>query len=356
LQEYETLLKELKLEEFRKDKRNDLKKKMNSFDNLQNLSFIKELEFLKQLKDHEQITGIVYNNFPESDHDFRIFIEGVEFNLEFTSTGESEPNKILRESFSKIANELLKLIPDNKMLIVDLKTDRLLNAGGKMEEGHIFSLVVQKIKKILPIIKVKDNSFCTINANMGSPTQNLFEIRDIFKYHNDLGERLELLLTTSEGEEYLKSTPLSTFNNFPISSFGFCDAKSKLVTVHSESVYPSRAESLREKALLNQLEKRADSKITEKQLLGQENPILVIQFQDILFLGYSYRSGIFSNDYFVKIKERILDAFKKNPTSNNILGTILIEDSLINSKFIPNPNFTIQTDILSKIKLFSQID
>jgi len=353
--QYEALLNDIELEDFKKEKRNDIKKKMNSFNKQQNRSIMLELEFLRQLKQHDKITNVVYNNFSDSNHDYRISLDGICFNLELTGLGESELNKILRKSFFKIAKELLKFIPTDKMLEIDLKTDTLLNEENKMDENYIFNLVVSKIKDILPVILVKNNSYCLINTKMDESTKNLFDIRDIFEYYNDLGERLALLLNTQEGEAYLKDTPLSIFDNFPVSSFDFTDAKFKIVEVKSQSIFPSEAENLRENALLNQLERLAETKLKQKQLSGQKNPIIIIQFEDILFRGYSNGREMFSGEYLEKIKRRILNVFEKNPECNNILGIMLIEDSLYNSKFVRNPKITIQTSVLSKLELISQI-
>ena len=356
MQQCETLLKEIKLEDFKKEKRHDIIKKMNSFDKQQNRSVMLELEFLRQLKTHKKIKNVIYDDFPDSHHDYRISLNDRDFNLELTGLGESERNKILRNSFFNIAKELLKFIPTDKMLQIDLKTDMLLNEDNKMDENYIFNLVVHKIKNILPIILVKNNSFCTINTNMGKSTDKLYDIRNIYEYYNDWGERLSLLCNTQEGQAYLKDTPLSIFDSFPVSSFGFFDySKGKLVEVHSQSVFPSVAENLREITLLNQLERIADYKLNKNQLSGQENSIIVIKFQDILFSGYSDGSTIFIVEHLEKIKTQIFKVFKKNPEYNNILGIMLIEDSLANSIFIPNPNITIQTSIFSKLELISQI-
>jgi len=355
IQQYESLLRKIKLEDFKKEKRNDIIKKMNSFDNQQNRSVMLELEFLRQLREHEKIKSVIYNDFPNSNHDYRISLDGIEFNLELTGLGESKPNEILRNSFFNIAKELLKFIPTDKMLIIDLKTDTLLNEEDKMDVNYIFNLVVQRMEIILPIILVKNNSFCTINTNIGRSTETLYDIRDIYEYYNDLGDRLSLLCNTQEGEAYLKDTLLSIFDYFPVSSFSFHDAKGKLVEVHSQSVFPSKAEILREKALLNQLENSADYKLKKNQLSGQENSILIIKFQDILFINYSDEHEILSGEYLEKIKTRILNAFEKNPEFNNILGIMLIEDSLSKSIFVPNPNITIQPSIFYKLELISQI-
>jgi len=354
MQQYEALLSEIKLEDLKKEKRNDIVKKMNSFDKQQNHSVLLELELFRQLKEHEKIKSVIYNDFLDSNHDYRISLDDIDFNLELTGLGESKPNEILRNSFFKIAGESLKFIPNDKMLIIDLKTDTLLNEENKMDENYIFNFVMQRMKNILPIILVKNNSYCRINTNMGKSTEKLYDIRDIFEYYNDWGERLALLCNTQEGETYLKDTPLSIFDYFPVSSFGFFDARGKLVEVHSQSVFPSEAENLREKALLNQLENLADYKLKKNQLLGQENSILIIQFQDILFRGYSDEREMLSGDYLKKIKRRILKAFEKNPEYNNILGIILIENFLTNSIFVPNPNIIIQTSVYSKLELMCQ--
>lgn len=355
LKQYEALLNDIKIKDYKPEKRNDIRKKMNSFDKQQNRSIMLELEFLRQLKQHEKITNVIYDDFLDSNHDYRISLDGIDFNLELTGLGESEPNEELRKSFFKIANELLKLIPTDKMLKIELKTDMLLNEKNKMDEKYICDLVVQGIKNIRPVILVKNNSYCRINTEMGEFTKNLFDIREIFKHYNDWGERLALLCNTEEGEAYLKDTYLSIFKYFPISSFDFCDAKGKLVEVHSQSSFPSEAENLREKGLLKQLGRSANAKLEKNQLLKQENPIIIIKFKDILFEGYPNERGMFSEKYLEKIKFRILEAFENNRKCNNILGIMLFEDFLANSIFIPNPNISIQTHILSKLKLISKI-
>ena len=75
----------------------------------------------------------------------------------------------------------------------------------------------------------------------------------------------------------------------------------------------------------------------------------------MLFEGYPNERGMFSEKYLKKIKFRILKAFENNRKYNNILGIMLFEDFLANSIFIPNPNISIQTLVLSKIKLISKI-
>ena len=125
--------------------------------------------------------------------------------------------------------------------------------------------------------------------------------------------------------------------------------------IHSQSVFPSKAENLREKGLLKKIGRSANAKLEKNQLSKQKNPIIIIQFKDMLFEGYPNERGMFSEKYLKKIKFRILKAFENNRKYNNILGIMLFEDFLANSIFIPNPNISIQTRVLSKIKLISKI-
>lgn len=356
LQRYEKLLVDIKIETFKKGAKSDVIKKMNSFDKQQNKSIILEFEVLIKLKNNAHIRKIDYNNFSDSNHDYRVYFDKIQLNLELTSLGESKPNRIIRNSFNKVAHELLDYIPDKKRLILYFKSDMLLDANSEMNEKHIFELCFQSIKSIFPIIFIKDNSYCSIYLNFNGKNGTLLDIRDTYSFYNDLGERLFLLSQDKQnGEAYLKKTSLATFTDLPISKFGFFDSKDKLVEIQTESVFPSKAESLREKAILNQLGKSVSSKLRKNQLANQKNSILVIQFSDLLFRGYSSGSEIFLNNGIEKIKSKINDVFCQEPNSDSILGVILTEDSLSSSIFIRSPYAVIKPDVLSKIQLISQI-
>ena len=355
LGQYETLLNDVEIETYKAKKRRGIYKKMNSFDKQQNRSIVLELDILRELKHHRKITNVIYDNFIESNHDYRISLDCIDFNLELTGLGESEPNKILQKSFFKIADELLNLIPDGKMLKIDLKTDMLLNEKNKMDENHIFDRVLHDIKCIEPIIFAKSNSYCSFHMDVGEKSKTLYDLRDAHEYtQTDLYERLALLCNTQKGVEYLKKTSFSIFDNFSVSSFRFNDADFKIAEVRNQSIYPSVAEKLIEKATLRKLERIACDKLKKNQLSCQENSILVIQCKDLLFMGND-EYGILTGNCHKKIKARILNAFKKHPGYENILGIILMEEFQADSIFIPNPAITIQASIISKLKLISQI-
>jgi hypothetical protein len=283
-------------------------------------------------------------------------MDKTEFNLELTGLGESKPNQIIKESFEKISSQLIEVIPENKMLTLYLKADRLLNENNRMDGKHIASLILTKVESILPIIESKTNSYSSLNLDNVNSSETLFDFAEICQFYDtDLADRLSILQQNKpDGENYLKSTYLDSLIDFPITGFGFCDSKTKFVELQTEYVYPSTAENLREKAILNQLKRIVESKLQKNQLKNQKNPILVVQFDDLLFRGYSGGSEILLNNEVDKIKSTIHGAFDENK-AHNILGVLLTEDFLSTAIFVPNQNITIEPNILSKIEHISQI-
>lgn len=353
LKEYEELLKEIDFENLKVKKRNDIAKKINSFDKQQNHAICKELEFLHQLKKHSRIKEAVYDNFWGSNHDFKILVDGTYFNLEFTSTSESEPAKILKKSFDKIANELMNYIHNDKYLKLDLKTDLLLNDSNKMDEDYIYNLVIEKTKEIFPIIFAKENGYCTIDTRMGDPNKSFYESRDYYGHYKEWGERLNILLQSDEGKKFLMNNSFVSLGKFPISRFMYSQSGDKIVEVHSQSQWPSPSEEARKIALLNQFSRSIVSKLKKGQLNNQENPIIVIQFADVIFDEYLNEDDPFGPGKLSELQEQINDAFKETSNSE-ILGVILIENYLSKSKFIPNPNKKIDGTLLAKISNFSR--
>ena len=354
LKEYENLLNKLDFENIKSRKRKDIAKKMNSFDKQQNHAICKEIEFLLQLKNHPNIREAFYDNFEKSNHDFRIMVNDTFFNLEFTSTSDGYTSKILERVFDRISEELMSYISDGKYLKLDLKTDLLLDDSNKMNEEYIFKLVIEKVKLVLPAIFVKDNGYCTIDTRMGDPNKPFYESRDHYQHYREWGERLGLLLMSEEGKKFLMKTSIASLGKFPISRFMYYSSGAKIVEVHSQSQWPSRSEELRKMALLNQLSRLLTSKIDKGQLKGQENPIIVVQFADVIFDEYLNDNDPFGPGKLEELQELINDAFTKTSNSE-ILGVLLIENSLSKSKFIPNINIKIGGDLLIKISTFSKL-
>lgn len=354
LQDYELLLKELNVENFKSKKRNDIFKKMNSFNRQQNHAVFKELEFLQQLKECEKIKKVIYDNFEDSNHDFRILVNGTFFNLEFASPSDSKPSKKLEKSFFRIANELIKYIPDNRYFKLDLKTDLLLNENTEMDEEYIYNLVIEKTKEIFPIIFAKEDDYCRIETRMGDPNKSFYELRDYYEHYGEWGQRLIILLQTEEGKKFLMNHSHASLGKFPISRFCYRESNDKLVEIHNESKWPSPSEKARKEAMLGQLNRLITSKIRMGQLKNQENPIIVIQFNDVIFHEYLNENDPFGPGQFEEIQEQIVNGFKETSDSE-ILGVIVIENYLSKSKFILNPNINIENDLLSQISLFSKI-
>ncbi len=356
LQKYEKLLSEIGLLEYPSAKRRDIIAKMNSFDWDQNHTLIKEFELLIQLRNNPKLSDVVYSNFEDSNHDYRFSAGGTEFNLELTSLGKSKPANIMEKAFNQAARKMIVDLPGDKVLRLDILTDKLLNKDSAMDEDYIINLLTSYFKRLLPIIVVKCNGFCIFNFNFGDPEKSLFEFKDIFKYYDQQGERLLELLHTPSGVDYLKKTKLHQLIGSPFKGFTYTDAKPglKLVEVTSSFSYPSVAQSLRETALLKQLKRSIVAKIKKNQLDSQQNPILIVQFNDLLFKGYSRKDELFGEEYLSKLKGIVMEAFEEN-ISKNILGCILIEDFLSSAKFISNPKISLSLEIAKTIREFASL-
>jgi len=355
IKEYEVLLNEIGFLNLKSKKRRDIAKKMNSFNTQQNHSISKELEFFKQLKTHKEIRGVVYDDFEHSNHDFRILVGNTYFNLEFTSISTSKPSKILEDSFFSVAETLIKDIPDRKYLKIEVDPYFLLNDAGKMEEPYICSLIIKKTKEILPIIYAKEDGHCRVESRMGEPNKSFYEFREYYEHYGDWGDRLKTLLQTEEGKKFLRGTSFDSLGKFPISSFCYSPSNFKLVEIHSKSQWPSLSEEGRKRALLKQLKRSITSKIKKGQLKGQENPIIVFQFQDVLFHEYLNANDPFGPGQLQELEEQIVKAFIENNESK-IIGVLIIQDFLISSRLILNPNFNINDKVLSEMIKFTKIN
>jgi hypothetical protein len=354
LKEYENILREIDLQSYPREKRNQIKQRMNLFGDDNHEALVKELQLLIQLKKSKIFTDVVYDKFDESNHDFRFFIDKNEFNLEFTSLGKSLPTRIIEKSFNGISEELIKLIPDKHLLRLRVKTDQLLNSDGEMDEDYIKGYLIEKIKEILPIITVNLNGHFMINSNLGDQKKSLWEARSVFGYFNEFGERLQSLTVTKNGRDYLKKTKIAQIADCPIKSISIMPRVASLVEIHSEGVFPSEAERLRTESLIRQIRNSVEQKIKENQLDGQTNPIIAIQFDDVLFMNYTDSTDYLSEDYIQKLSEPILEALLSE-VNEDILGVLLIENYIENSIFIKNPNSVIDSNVLGIISKISMI-
>ena len=101
-------------------------------------------------------------------------------------------------------------------------------------------------------------------------------------------------------------------------------------------MWPSKAEGLRKKSMLEQLKRRIEDKIKKGQLKGKENPILGVNFQDVSLHNYTSDIEPFGKKHLDDLKEIASDVFIKEKETE-ILGVLFIENSLKNSEFVQNP-------------------
>lgn len=351
LKEFEGALAEI-MPKLHKGPQNKLISRLKGFDE-NNFRTIIELEFYIQLTQHKFVKDVTYEDTTSGEHDFMFKLDNTEFNLELTSIGKGRIQEILEEAFKKTAKELLKLIPDKHILKLNVETDKILKEEGKNNSEEIENILIENYKLIEPIIPIIKNQYCHIEKRMSSLDKTLYEVKDLFRFYSEFGERLIALLDSSSGINFLKNIKISEICKVPYDSFALCDGRTKLVEIHSRCLWPSKAEELRKDSLLRQLKNRIKEKIDKKQLKGKTNPLISIYFEDVLFYSYTTDEEPFGELNFKELKELIENVFIKENESE-ILGVILYERKISKSRFIKNPNAKIDKEILSKICLLAK--
>jgi len=348
LKRYDTLLNFL-LPRLSKDSKEKLISRLKDFGE-NHFKTILELEFFLELRVNKSIFDIHYEDSKRGNHDFCIKIDDTELNIELTSLGEGIIQKILETGFNIASNEIIEHIPERTLLKLDVDTDLILNQDDKNDPALIKNVLIQDFIKIKSIVNIMKNNHCIIEKNLGDPEKYLYDFKDLFKYYNEFGQSLLKLLETPEGLEFLKKTKYKNIRNISISSFIVGDAKTKLVEIHSVSMMPSKAESLRKISLLRQLKNRVDDKIKKKQLKNKTNSIIAINFEDFLFNDYASEQDYFGQEELNELK-RIIEEIFKNNKEKQLLGILLYQRTLSKSVFIKNPLVSLDPIIESKIRL-----
>ena len=130
-------------------------------------------------------------------------------------------------------------------------------------------------------------------------------------------------------------------------------AKFGSVGINSQSIWQSKAESLRKESLVKQLKRRIKEKINGGQLERKKNPLIAVRFEDFIFMNYSSENDIWWEENFNELKNVVEEMFRE--TNNlEILGVLLYENTIKKSKFVKNPNLEIGEDILNKIGLLKR--
>lgn len=346
LEQYENLINSLRID---RELRSKLFSRMKGFGE-NHFKIVLELELLLELQNNKLVKNIEYENPDIGTHDFQIILDNTEFNLELTALGEGAIQEILQEAFDLATNEIIHRIPKNTLLRLTVDTSSVLDVNGNNDSNVIHNIVKEKFIEIEPLITIIRNDFCIIERNLGGGENSLYELKDFYKHYGKFGERLLKLLETEDGISFLKSTKMKEIKETPFSSFIIGDAKTKLVEIHSESHWTSKAESLRKQSLLRQFRNGIIEKIKKGQLKGKSNPIIVFNFNDVIFHEYTSDNDIFGQELFDELKG-ILESIFKQEQEKEILGILLYEETLKKSKFVKNPNIDISDNMLSKIEL-----
>ena len=347
LMELDNLIKDL-IPSLSKEKKNNLIKRLNIFGK-ENFELMNELEFLSELKGNQKISEISYENTILGNHDFNIKIDGEEFNVEITSLSKSQIQQIIENAFKSASEEIFSAIPKKIYLQIEVVTDRLLNEENN-DAVKIKSKIMNDYDKLKNIIWADPDGLCRIEKNLGNPTNSLYDIKDLFGYYQEFGQRMTKLLSSSEGISYLKNVSVGDITESSIVSFIISSAKFGTVEIHSQCLCPSKSEDLRKNSLIKQLKRRIEYKIVSGQLSGKKNAIIAIRFEDFAFMHYSSDSDIWWEENGKELKEIVTSVFLENK-NKEILGILLYENTIKKSRFFQNPNILIDKDILKKIEV-----
>jgi len=330
------------------DDRGKLTSDMESFDMGQSQRKFTELKVLLELKVNESIDDILYEVIPDSSHDFRITSGDIEFNIELSSLGETESNRLIRESFNEVSMELLPMLANNKILNIQIAVDKIRMDNGAIDKNYIKTLLLEKIRRVFPIV-ISDESTWNIEPSIIQCEGNLLENIHIVGCYGRWGDRLQRLMSDDDGHEILRNINTNEFRDFPLTYFIYGSGRFKLIEIQTQSFYPSDAAVTRIDEVLSQLIRRITRKLKRRQLRGQTNPILAIQFSDTYFEGYGDEvqtvptPGSFDNQ-----KDVITTSFN-TVNWTNVLGVILFENDIQHSRFLANPNQEIGQQVLNKI-------
>lgn len=346
----ESTLKEL-LNTLSRDKRNNLIARLKSF-GYNHRETVNEIEFLIELKQNPDVSNIHYENEKLGNHDFNFNIRDKEFNIEQTCLGRGEIQQMIETAFSLASKEIIERIPKKIFLKIDVETDKILKDNNNNVE-EIKNILIKDYDNIEGILLIDLNGSCRVENNIGDSNKFLYDVRDLYEYYDEFGQRLKKLLDSSEGVSYLKNKKVGEITKSSITHFIVGPGKFGSVSIHSQCLWPSRAESLRKESLVNQLKRRIKEKINGGQLVGKNNPIIAVRFEDFIFMNYSSENDIWWEENFNELKNIVEVIFRK-ANNTEILGVLLYENTIKKSRFIKNPNISIEEGILEKINLLKK--
>lgn len=238
-----------------------------------------------------------------------------------------------------------------------------MNGSGSLREEveNISNKLYQDYKSLEELIYVIRNTFCTLSlpeiSSLGDPKKTLFECLDEIRLlreqsSSEIGERVLKINETQEGQEYLKNTKVSDLLQNSYDSFIIRDVKTKMFEIEPEPVSYLELGSSIKNLLHDHLKKSIARKVERRQLEGKTNPLLAVHLQWVITEYYSSKVEGFGYKELEELGNLINGVFKEKQ-EKEILGVILIKETLDGADFIPNslirdPNKIAKIDSLLK--------
>jgi len=175
LEAFEKIIAELKIQNWKAERRSNFENKIKSFQEGQAESIFTELEFYRQLKLIAAVTNLQYGAFTDSNHDFRFTLNAQEFNAELTEINAGKVEQILKEALTFVAKELSKSIPENMLLTINIRADEVLDKDGNNTREKIQEILLPKLLIALPLIKAPPERIFHLHPLDGELEKTLYE-------------------------------------------------------------------------------------------------------------------------------------------------------------------------------------
>ena len=347
--EYDSILKNLNdliNEILTKKKDNNLINLIRSFGE-KHFQKINELEFYIKLKENKCVTNIGYEE-KNQKHDFKFFIDGIEFNVELTSLGKGKIEQKINEAFALSAQAILKDLSNNTLLKIDIITDKLGEIGEGISPSEISKVIIESFNKIKIFCLACRNDSVSLEKNVGSPDKTLWECKNYF-YYEESKRRIDELLKSEEGINYLKTIKVKDLIENPIEDIMVFDKEKRRVEIHARKLMPSSTEILRKASLVRQLKQNIRDKIGKGQLKNKINPLIAFHFEDFAFHNYYLSNDSWGQDSLEELKNILKDIFEKI-NEKELIGILFYFQKINKSAFIENPNIELDEDVRNKIE------
>lgn len=351
----------LKLSERTNKQKNDIIRKMTSFgyENNQSIGIFRELYLYLQLKKNTSISEITFDDFANSNHDFRIKVNGYEINLEITGLGPNKVDLILREAFTEVGLKTINLLPLDMQLLLEINVKYLKKDKAEFEKEYIVKLLSDSIDNLMPILKNTDSGALFDKDLFGQTSMSLYNFFEFYK-NPEFGVSsypiMKIFERMTESEEalfFLKNTKSDLIVDTPIEMFSNSKSDNKkCIQLSPWHISWNEAEKERIEARLNQLQRTLEYKLRKNQLEGQKNPILVVQFDDFFFSGYD--SNLIEKQNFIdRISPIVTKTFEiiNKELTLDVYGVFIYESIFSKGIFFPNQYLKLDQEFFNSISL-----